>query len=312
MKEISLQNSLGHPKANAVMQDVIFLYENAFPEQIVAYYVEGSYVDQSYFATSDLDVVIVLRNPIIHEDIREQARSFWKNDSASPMEVDIIVTDEESLQKGVNPNLKLGGRFMYGQDVCQDYPILPIEMWTRDRMHAAYWLIVKIYQRPIPVHFPLDFPSPSDEFYGYTNRTVQLPDGREVPCTRNLVRTTGWAATALLALQAGCYAGRKRDCARLYREHIGGEWGPLLTEIADVCRDEWQYLIPGEPHARQRLGTICEQALHFEQHFLAIYKSYLLEQLRSTKQAKTHALWVQNQVPFDDEEISMVIQTIQL
>jgi hypothetical protein len=103
----------------------------------------------------------------------------------------------------VRPNAKLGGRLLYGQDVCRLYPLLPIEAWARERMHAAYWLLINVYHRPTPVHFPLTFPSPSDEFYGYTNRTFRLPDGREVPCTRNLVRTTGWDATALLALQAG-------------------------------------------------------------------------------------------------------------
>ncbi|HEY4388018.1 MAG TPA: nucleotidyltransferase domain-containing protein, partial [Ktedonobacteraceae bacterium] len=127
MKEILLQSSLGHSQADAVVQEVIFVYENAFPEQIAAYYVEGSYADQTYLTTSDIDVVIVFRDPISLES-RHQIASTWINDQTSLLEVDITITDEESLQAGVNPNLKLGSRFMYGQDVCQNYPILPIEV----------------------------------------------------------------------------------------------------------------------------------------------------------------------------------------
>src|SRR5260370_12662082 len=198
------------------------------------------------------------------------AERTWTNKHVGTPEVDVLIVDEGSLRGGVHPSVKLGGRLIYGQDVCRLYPLLLIEAWARERMHAAYWLLVSVYQRPTPVHLPLTFPSPSEEFYGYTNRTIRLPDGQEVPCTRNLVRTTGWAATALLALQAGQYAGRKRDCARLYRDHIGDEWSSLLKEIAISCRDERQDLIPTTSHARNLPRSFCEPPLRFAQPFLSL------------------------------------------
>lgn len=296
---------------DALVQQVIQVYEQAFPGQIVACYIEGSYADQTYLATSDIDVVIVFRGKFADDAARHTAERTWTGNQESLREVDIIVVDEDSLRAGIKPNLKLGSRHLYGEDVCSNYPILPIETWTRERMHAAYWLLNQVYQRPNPVQLPLNFPSPSDEFYGYTNRTIRLPDGKDVPCTRNLVRTTGWAATARLALQAGQYAGRKRDCARLYREHIGDEWASLLEEIVIVCRDEWQYLIPSESNERKHLREICQRTLHFEQHFLMLYKSYLLEQLRSQEQEPVRfARWVQKQLPLDDTEVIAALKTI--
>jgi hypothetical protein len=311
MKNIVLQETLGHLEVDSVVQEVIRAYEDGFPGQIVAYYIEGSYADQTPLATSDIDLVIVFGNRSANADRRHTVERTWTSKQTGKQEVDITVVDEERLRGGVPPNLKLGGRLIYGQDVCGLYPLLPIEAWTRERMHAAYWLLINVYQRPIPVHPSLTFPSPSDEFFGYTNRMIRLPDGQEVACTRNLVRTTFWAATALLALQAGQYVGRKRDCARLYRDQIGDEWSSLLEEIAVSCRDEWQYLIPTAYSARKHLRKICERTLRFEQHFLALYKSYLLGQLRSTEQEHVRfAIWVQEQLPLDDAEIIAMLQTL--
>lgn len=311
-EKIHLACSLGTTQADTAVRDIIRRYEQLFPQHIAGYYIEGSYADQMQLATSDLDLVLVLRQPFEREDERKLAEQAWMQcESVGSLEIDITMKDEQQLHNGVHPTLKLGSRFLYGEDVCRKYPLIPIEIWTRERMHAAYWLTVSIYQRSTPVNLQLDFPAPTDEFYGYINRTVCLADGREVPCTRNLVRTTGWCATALLALQAGQYIGRKRDCARLYREHIGDEWASLQEEIATFCRDTWQYLIPAEPQARQHLCTICEQTLLFERHFLTCYKAYLSEQLRSPEQeAIRFALWVQSQLPLDDEEIMATIRAM--
>jgi len=310
MGNLILRCSLGHDTADTTVQEVIRVYENAFPGQIAGYYIEGSYADWTYLATSDIDITIVFSNHFAHEEVRKTAERLWGTSAhTSTMEIDITIVDEDDLHEGVFPTLKMGSQLIYGQNVCSKYPILPLEAWTRERMHAAYCLLVTVYQRPTPVHLPLVFPNSEDEFYGYTNRMVHLPDGKEVSCTRNLVRTTGWAATALLALQAKQYVVRKRDCPGLYRHSIGDEWSSLLEEISFVCRDKWQYLIPEAECDRQRLRALCERTLNFEQHFLSIYKPYLLEQIHSTEQEYARlALWFQEQFPLDDEEIMSVLQ----
>lgn len=309
MKEILLQATLGNPRVEAIIQKVLQVYEEAFPGQIVACYLEGSYADQTSLPTSDIDLLIIFRDRFVNEAARGAAEQTWESRDGEIQDVDISVVDEDSLRGGIHPSIKLGGHLIYGQDICAQYPLLPIEVWTRERMHAAYWLLINVYQRPTPVRLPLTFPSATDEFYGYMNRTLRLPDGREVSCTRNLVRTTGWIATALLALQAGQYVGRKRDCTRLYREHIGDEWSSLPEEIIDYCRDEWQYLIPTASQERQHLREVCERTLRFEQHFIAHYKAYLLEQLSSTDPEHVHmAARFQEQVPLDDTGVIAALQ----
>ncbi len=312
MEDIILQNSLGNAQVDAVVKEVIRVYEDTFPGQIAAYYLEGSYADQTQLTTSDIDVVIVFLQPLTPPQTRQAVEHVWaQHKTANTLEVDITIEDERELSAGVSPMLKLSSQLLYGEDICHNYPIIPMEDWTRDRMHASYWLMVNVYQRPKLVQLTLEYPNPIDEFYGYINRTIQLPDGREIPCTRNLVRTTGWAATALLALQAGQYAGRKRDCAYLYRSHIGGEWASLLDEIEARCRHEWRYLIPDEPVARQHLRAICARTLLFERHFLKLYRDYVLKQFSSTERAQLHhAIWVQEQWPLADEDVGIALQIV--
>ncbi len=45
MKDIVLQRTLGNPKIDSVVQEVIQVYEDIFPGQIIACYIEGSYAD---------------------------------------------------------------------------------------------------------------------------------------------------------------------------------------------------------------------------------------------------------------------------
>ena len=45
MKDMTLQSSLGHSQIDAIVQEVIQVYEATFPGHIADYYVEGSYAD---------------------------------------------------------------------------------------------------------------------------------------------------------------------------------------------------------------------------------------------------------------------------
>ena len=313
MEEFFLQHSLGSAQADAAACEVIRIYEEALPGQIAGYYVEGSYADQTQLPTSDLDMVLIFHQPLPDEQARARAENLYKVlDRASTLDIDITLTDAQELQAGVHPNLKPGGLCLYGEDICQRYPILPIEDWASERTHAAYWLLVNVYRRPIPVPSALAFPDPAAEFYGYANRGVQLAGGEWVPCTRNLVRTTGWVATALVALQAGQYVTKKRECVQLYRASIGDAWTSLLEDISTYCRHEWQYLIPKESAARLHLRAICERTLPFEQHFLTRYKEYVLAQLHARKPEEIRrALWMQQQCPLADEEVQFALQAAQ-
>lgn len=259
-------------------------FTRRFPGRVRACYAEGSLADGSRLATSDIDLVVIFANAFHSEDERHQAEQVAHAlGRDARIELDITITDEAALARGVWPALKLASRLIAGADVLPRFPLIALDQWARERMHAAYWLTIKIHGRPEIVHPPLDYPDPTDEFYGYLRRAIRLPDGRAVPTTRDLIRTAGWAATALLAHRAGQYVARKRDCHILYRHHIAGPHADLLDDIYILCRQQWQYRIPGDPGGRAILRAICRRTLAFENAFLAAYTPYLLAELRASQ-----------------------------
>lgn len=137
---------------------------------------------------------------------------------------------------GIDPTFKFGARLAHGEDLRDRLPVVPIEAWTRDRTHTSYWRIASLFRRPRVVSRPLGYPDPDGAFYGYDRRTLRLPDGSEAHGTRDLIRLTGWAATGLVALQAGRYVSRESDCHVLHRACIVDEWStPLEGDRMAMC-----------------------------------------------------------------------------
>lgn len=312
MTEIVLSTSMGSPIVDGVARGLVGIFETAFPGRLHSYYVDGSYVDGTVVTTSDVDLTIVFR-----ECFRDAAEQHRAEDLAgycaalSGIELDIAITDDATLAHGVYPSLKMSSLCLYGEDRRDHLPLLPLDEWTRQRMHAAVWLLVHVLHRPPVVTTPLGYPDPLGPFYGYDRRTVRTAEGGERHSTRDLVRVTGWIATALVAYQAGVYVARKRDCHRAYRHHIGDAWATLLDTIYQRCRTDWGYLVPDEEADRQALRALCEETLRFENHFLAIYKHYLLaEVLENGAVARDRALWILGQITFQDEDIRHAVLAV--
>lgn len=306
----TLLTSSGSAHIDAIVSALLGIYETAFPGRVRSCYVDGSYADGSGLATSDIDLTLVFGETFQDEAERRRAEALAQDCAAlSGVELDASVTNEAELLLGAPPSLKLAAMLVYGEDVRNSAPLVSIEQWTRDRMHSSCWRVAHLFGRSLPLRYPLDFPDPDAEFFGYDRRTVRLADGREVPSTRDLIRLVGWAATALIAWKAGQYVARKRDCHVLYRELIGGEHADLLDEVYAVCRGRWQYLIPSDPEDRQELRSICERTLAFENAFLLKYRTFLLSELRGPDaEGRRMAREVLARVPLDDEAIAETVR----
>lgn len=312
MTDTTLSASVGNAATDVLLHGVVGIFETAFAGRIRSWYLEGSYADGSALATSDIDLTIVFKDRFASDAEREAATRLAASCAmVSGVELDIALADDAGLAAGVSPMLKEGSLCLYGEDRRAASRLLPLEEWACQRMHAAYWLLVTVFDRPRVVVPPLRYPDPADAFFGYARRTVRVPTGAEAPSTRDLMRVTGWIATALLAQRAGVYVARKSDCARAYRQSIGDEWAVLLDDIYRRCRVEWGYLVPTAEADRRELRALCARALHFENYFLAIYKDYLLAQLRSADDSALHrALWVLEHVTYDDERVRLAVRTL--
>jgi hypothetical protein len=301
----------GDPLADRALQCIVARCEAALPGRIRACYLEGSYADGTPVATSDLDLVLVFKDAFHGDDERALVERVRANcASLAPVELDVEVVDEAGLGGFAPPTLKLGSRLLYGDDIRDCLRLPPLEEWTRDRMYTSCWRIMKLFGRPEPVTLPIGYPDPDAEFFGYDCRLVRLPGGAQARSTRDLIRSTGWAATALIALRAGQYVSRKRDCHLMYRQYIGDEWSQLLADIYHSCRDVWRYLIPEDTAARAKLRAICQRTLGFENHFLAIYRGYLLAELQASDPADVRqALAALARISFQDGEILAAART---
>ena len=229
---------------NALLQNIIKIFEAEFPQRIRAYYVEGSYADASSVTTSDLDVLLVYKESFKSDEAQKAEELARQCEAESMLELDIECVDEHSLAMGVSPTLKLGSSFIYGEDIRDTLSLIQIEEWTRDRMHSSLWRTVYLCNRPSVVRYPLTYPDPLGEFYGYDARMLRLPSGQEVHCTRDLIRLVGWSATAMIAFKAGRYVARKSECHKVYQACFNDEWDQLLQDIYELCRGKWNYLIP--------------------------------------------------------------------
>ena len=299
--EFGLVASTGSARMDGVVRRLIAEMHAVLPGRLRAVYVLGSYADASAVSTSDLDLELIIADRL-RDDERTRIRAFLAEYASSTEgELDIGCADEDGLRAGVSPTLKLGGRLLWGTDLCQTLDLMPLVAWTRDRMHTSYWRLFGLFSRPLPLSAPLDYPDPADEFYGYARRLTRLPDGRDVAGTRDLMRAVGWMATALVAYQAGQYVATKRDCASMYREYIGDQWSDLLDELALWVRGDWQYRIPADPEERARLRAICAHTLGFENHFLMVYCDYALAELRSDDPTgRQKAIEILQRVPLAD------------
>jgi hypothetical protein len=305
---MELAVSTGSAGMDALVKDTLSRVLDALPDRLRAVYALGSYADESAVPTSDLDLVFIVAGRF-QDDERARIRARLAACAARAVgELDGEVVDEARLAVGVSPTLKLGSRLLWGEDVRPRLPLMPLAVWTRDRMHTSYWRLGGLFARPSPLTAPLDYPDPDDAFYGYARRPLHLPKGGMESGTRDLMRAVGWMATALLAYQAGQYVATKRACAPTYREFIGDEWADLLDDLTLWVRGAWQYRIPAAPDERTRLRAICARTLAFENHFLTLYRRYALDELRGDDpEGRQAALEAQRRIPLADAEIMRAV-----
>jgi len=296
---------------DAALRDVVAAYERAFPGRVRGYYALGSFADASAIAASDLDITVVFKGSLSADEGASAQRLGADCARQSPIELDIEIEDEQTLAQGASPNFKLGSALIAGEDIREQVPLVSLTEWTRDRMHSSWWRVARLFARPAIITLPLDYPEPADPFRGYTRRTVRLASGAEAPSTRDLIRLTGWAATALLALQCGSYVTRKSEVHRLYREQFGGADALLIEEMYTLCRQRWGYLIPDDPVERAHLRDICDRTLAFERSFVSTYQRYLLTELRgSDMEGARFAAEVMNRAPLRDDAALAALESL--
>ena len=266
MKTIRLVTSVGHEPLDALLRSTIGILETMFPDRIRAYYVTGSFAEDTAVATSDLDLAVVFKQQATE---REREAVWDIGDYLSQVShrfLDLVGVSEAIMLHEGHP-LKANSLLLYGQDIRDQLPEMPFDSYLANSIHAASHFIVQVARQSQQIRFPLDFPDSHGEFYGYDYDPIE-----ETRDTKVLTAIVAHIATAIIAAQAHQRVSSKRQCVLAYRQFIQDEWTDLVETVYETCRDQWQYRIPELAEERAQLRALCQAVLKFENHFLATYR----------------------------------------
>lgn len=276
METYILEASLGDARSDAIVRGLVGLFELFFPGRVRGYYLLGSYADATPVAISDIDLAIIFKDSFRHAEEAEAAqRAIEACRLISSIRLDVTPQSEAEL-RAEDVRLKLGSALVYGEDIRERLPLPDPAAHARYITHWANAFVRRLHDAD-HIPFPLRYPDPDGEFYGYDRKRVDAWYPPEVTQgTKELVATVCWTATALLSLQAERFAATKADAVRLYAEAVGGEWAPFVQDLYALCKGRWQYEVPPAEDERRQLRALCARALPYLNHYLAVYRAYLL------------------------------------
>ncbi|MBI3972528.1 MAG: nucleotidyltransferase domain-containing protein [Chloroflexi bacterium] len=312
MGEIELRSATGDPEVDRIMRGYVGVFETAFPGAVRAYYLTGSFAEGTAAPTSDVDVNIVFKEGALRESTERrmalQLEKYCNSLSRIPVgagryqEHDLLdFGDRGSWYDPVGRRvyLKLASHHLHGEDIRQRIPLPSAAWWACSLMAERYGNGALRYLAEVRglyggkgkerLAFPLRYPDPDGGFFGYDRVQRQSRDGTVRRTTRGLVRAILGGANALVAWRAGRCVVRKQEIALAYRKAIGDQWVTLVETADQLGRVELGYLVPEDAGTRRRLRDLCAAALEFENHFLAAYREFALEELAG---AARDAAWL--------------------
>lgn len=309
MNAIKLQHTTGNSQVDRILQGIVGLYELSFPGYIRAYYVTGSFADDSAVPISDIDFMIIFGKPLTRQQLDQALALIDHCGLISPIRLDIGMELEQRLAGMACTSLKLGSRLVYGDDLRDQLQLPPIALYQRDVTWSPYRFLGQMLRQQQTLAYPLTYPDAHDPFYGYTQKRIDHWYPAEVRHgTKELVTGIARTATALVALRAQRYVGTKQASIRLYREAIGDEWSDYLEELYHYGKRVWHYQIPADQADQQRLRELCQQTLAFENHYFAHYRTYLLELLHGSDDDRRFAGKRLARVVYGDAEMLKALQ----
>ena len=306
-----------YPKINQILQGVVGIFEKVFPRRIRGYYLQGSFGNRSTVINSDLDIYVIFKESFISPEEATTAASLSQSCAQiSSVLLEIKSGPELYLYRaehaGIALNFKYSTQFLYGEDIRDKVPTFTSDDWIQWAIKVPQTSLRVIRSAKVLI-FPLQQPDAKAEFYGYDRQMIPCPDGIDRPSSKWLVATVGWIATALVAYRTKQYVGSKGEATQLYKTHISDEWAALVEQVYEECRNHWNYLIPDREAERQKLRLLCRNTLRFSNHYLSIYRNFMLCELHErTRQHQLFAVKNLAQVIYpDDQEIANALNGLQ-
>lgn len=142
-----------------------------FPGRLLAAYELGSHTEGSAASFSDIDGVIVFRGELGEERRRADA-VLEACKRISPVRLNFTILDEEGARAMIREGdvrLKLGGRLVHGDDIRDRLELPPMAVYQE---YMTIWpaTFLPVLHDVDEVTYPLDYPDPDGEFFGYERK----------------------------------------------------------------------------------------------------------------------------------------------
>ncbi|MDE2992368.1 MAG: nucleotidyltransferase domain-containing protein [Chloroflexota bacterium] len=281
MAETTLLTSTGNRQIDDILREVIGVFEAAFPGRTRAYHLVGSYADGTALPESDIDFGVLFKGRMEEAEAQKAWQLSQSLALISPVYLDFMAAGENELLHADDVTLKLASRLIYGEDIRDAIQLPSLEAYIRHCTSGAVTIASARLRKRDVIVYPLDYPDPSGEFLGYSHEPAADGSfGADIGPLKWLVVVVGRAAQSILALREGQYVATRAACLQTYRERINDQWADFIEDIYVLCRARWRYSVPSTTAERQTLRDLCEHTLAFENRFLDLYRSYLLQELR--------------------------------
>lgn len=303
METLELAFSTRNQQVDAILRGTIGLLEILLPGRVRACYLHGSFIDGTGIETSDIDLFLVARATFSKQE-REKIQALMHNCALfSPLMVEIIALDEASVLRDGHFRIQAASQLLWGDDLRAEMPAQTLEQYVRMYARFPFVYIAPMLRQTERLVAPLTYPQPTGEFYGYDQQALP-PRNEPRHNIKKLVTGVCWAATLLLAWQAGKTVPGKHASVQMYRECINDEWATFIEEMYTWGNQRWRYLVPQNSDERQHLREMCAQTLAFEQHYLRCYQAYLLAELSKDATSSQAAMQQLREIYLDAEQRS--------
>jgi hypothetical protein len=312
MSSIELLASTGHASINNILRGLIAIYQTIIPQTLRCVYVVGSYRDGSAVPGSDLDLGVVFTEPLT-EAQREQFQEINQSvNLISPVRLDCGTVNPARFTHGIPAGLKQA-LVVYGENVFAEMPLEPIERALRRGMSNTFHSLYVLRQRDESLVYPLEYPDPAGEFYGYERWGTYLGGRAFGPGVRSLVTSVTLMASCCVMIQAGAWVASKQESVQAYRTFVGDEWSGLIQQVYSQCKEAWHYQLPERTSPRHRLRRLCARVRDFENHFLKRCRGVVLSDLtNSEKDLREMALYRLKRIAYPGEDFKDALMAIKV
>ena len=310
MSSFELSASTNNPQVDLLLQSLVGIYQAVFPERLRCLYVIGSYSDGSAVPGSDLDVGVVFTEPLTDEQLVQFRQINHALARISPVRLDCGTVSLQRFTNGIPAGLK-AALVVYGENVFAGLPLEPIERALRRGMSNTFHSLYVLRQRDEGLVYPLKYPDPEGEFYGYERWGTYLGERNFGPGVRSLVTSVTLIASCLVMLQASQPVASKRESVLAYQRYVGDDWTEFVQQAYTLGKETWHYQLPERPKARRQFRGLCAQMLNFENHFLTRCRKSVLDDLtHREKTIQEMALYRLKQIAYSGEDYIMALTTL--